>query len=172
MASPARTRRDARMPRREGAIQAAPRRGRNLPMQAGFRLGIPVGNSSASVRSPSAMIRRVILVALGLALTATGRADTLTGAVTDEAGAPLSGVEVALFDPSGAPVHLVGNFTDSGGRYVVNVPAGAYDVEYRLPLTAAWASREVRNVIVAGAIPRPSLVLPAGVTVGGSVVDG
>jgi outer membrane receptor protein involved in Fe transport len=95
---------------------------------------------SLTTRTMTAAAGAGLLLPLLWTPVRAGTTGKLTGRVTDEAKAPLTGVNVTI------PAVRLGAITDADGRYLIlNVPAGTYDVKFAL---LGYQPLAVQNVVV------------------------
>ncbi|MGE4620218.1 MAG: carboxypeptidase-like regulatory domain-containing protein, partial [Planctomycetota bacterium] len=68
-------------------------------------------------------------------------AHTLTGTVVDEAGAPLVGIDMNIYDAQGNSTDLNNDDTNAAGNFSVLVPRGTWDVVHRQVNASASGER-------------------------------
>ena len=96
----------------------------------------------------------------------------LSGVVMQTGGLPAVGADINVYDSvSGAKLYTPGDNTDTAGAWSVEVPAGFYRVRAAPAAGTPYAAVEVDNISVAGATVVPTLVLPPGVVLSGTVTQ-
>jgi 5-hydroxyisourate hydrolase-like protein (transthyretin family) len=91
----------------------------------------------------------LLLLSLGAAADDPGVPEGIAGTVFDEAGLPLAGVQVRLYNDEG---RIATTFTDGNGEYLFVLPAGEYRLKFKLkgykPLNVKEAVVEADTITV------------------------
>lgn len=99
----------------------------------------------------------------------------ISGRVVDEQGVGVPNVNIDLNDSTGTGVPLSGDVTDLAGNYSATIaaaiPAGFYDIVYRVGPGVALFPQTVTGVFLAGDTTQPDVTLLAGSFFSGRVID-
>lgn len=101
-------------------------------------------------------------------------AHTLTGLVVDENGVALPGIDMNVYDLSGAGIDLFNDDTNASGVFNVLVPQGTWEIRHRLVSPIAGEERVthvVNDLIVNSNIDMGTVVVPLGYHLLGTVVS-
>ena len=148
-------------------------------------VGGPGSSKSASAPAPFALCV-FLIVALA---AATSSAQSLSGTVRTAVGAlPLAGIDIDVFDASGAAVNIGPTRTDALGRYTAPLPgAGSYRLRADPTVVQGYAAmyyggvggevalKSTAQVIAVGpadAVAGIDVALPTGVSLSGTVTAG
>jgi len=106
-------------------------------------------------------------IALGAIVLQPGIA--LSGTVL-AGGLPLSGADINVYNSAtGQKLFIENDLTSAGGTYTVIVPAGTYDVRAAPPVGMLLVAQFVYSVVVNSATVVPTITLPPGVLLSGTV---
>ncbi len=118
--------------------------------------------------------RCAAVVVTVLLLAAAAAADTISGQVVDANGQPVPGVNIDAFDVfTGQAVGLLNDGTNANGLFTTTIPPGLFRIQFKPPRppTTTHVALELANVVVVGATDLGVVVLPAGISLHGRLVD-
>ncbi len=96
----------------------------------------------------------------------------VSGIVDDSAGSPVINVGIHPFDAAtGVELTVTNNHTDVSGTYSVTVPPGTYLFEYKPPQCTLLVGQKSGSTAVSADLTLPTVKLPTGVLVKGTVTD-
>ena len=123
-----------------------------------------------SVKGLSILVATIVVLLLTSTI-ASAAAYQLSGWVTDQAGAAISGVVVELIDPATGE-SIASATTDSNGSYALPVAEGTYNVLVNPPSSSGFGPSVALNQIISADKNLDFVLVPAGIiTLSGKVLD-